>query len=294
MNLKIVQSLSALVICLALTACVESSQYVIEERAEAVQQQEVVKPVVTGPEAVYQQQVEQLTTLECAQCHYTVFSTIRDAGGKHIQECRFCHENFHSMKPGKAWSEVVPACTNCHGEFHGSDFLQCLECHTNAHAPILSLVNMDNLSQNCSTCHNAQASEVVQSPSAHSEVLCSECHHTQHGFKPECIECHDTPHVTYESIATCEVCHPVHKPMDITIAADTSNNACAGCHGDVVSKLAVGKKKHAQLACVYCHKDQHPNVPVCQDCHGTPHSPAMLKKFDGCSDCHGDPHELSL
>lgn len=264
-------------------------------RAERNQVVKKVAAVALDAPAVYQQQVSPLTTLQCAQCHEPVFNNIRDNGGKHQLNCRECHETFHAFRPGKKWHEVVPQCTTCHGEAHGAEFLACLSCHADAHAPIASLVNLKELEKGCEACHAEQKSEVVKYKSAHSEVSCGECHHTQHGYKPDCRECHTEPHTAYVDNATCGVCHPVHSPKEINYPKTTENAVCAGCHEEVTKHLNTSHRKHSTLACVFCHADRHAYVPQCAKCHAAPHSKAMLKRFENnCRECHGEPHALIL
>jgi len=244
--------------------------------------------------AVYQQKVTPLTTLECAQCHFSVFADIRDNGGLHQLECRFCHQTFHSLRPGIPWEDVVPHCDTCHGEIHGLDFKQCLECHADPHAPMHSLVNMDMLGQSCGACHASQGNEVQQFPSAHTEVACSDCHHDRHGYIPSCLECHDEPHSLFKDNAGCMACHPVHSPLEIAYGQDIVNETCGACHDGVQKTHQQGIKKHAALFCVYCHESRHRYIPQCRDCHAQPHSENLLQKFSGCAECHGDPHALKL
>lgn len=244
--------------------------------------------------AVYRQKIEPLTTQECARCHYSVFTGIRDNGGQHQLECSFCHETYHTWKPGRPWSEVVPQCVSCHGEIHGPGFSECLACHSDPHAPLYSLVKMDVLGQSCGSCHTNQASEVKQFPSAHTEVACNECHHDRHGYLPGCLECHPEPHMPFSDNAGCLECHPVHSPLEIHYGEDIGNETCGACHETVQKKLRSGTKKHSQLYCVYCHADQHRYIPQCRDCHTQPHNEKLLQKFSGCAECHGDPHALKL
>ncbi len=247
-----------------------------------------------GGAAVYQQEVRPLTTLECARCHYSVFAGIRDHGGRHQLECGFCHQVFHSWRPGIPWSEVVPQCATCHGEFHGGDFKACLECHADPHAPQYSLVDMDVLGRNCATCHAGQAQEVNRYPSAHSDVACSECHADRHGHIPACLACHAEPHTPFAGNAGCLACHPVHAPLEIKYGDNVVNETCAVCHGEAQKALRKGATKHGQLFCVYCHAERHRSVPQCRDCHAQPHNEKLLQRFGGCADCHGDPHALKL
>jgi len=70
---------------------------------------------------VYQQEVPEMTTLECAKCHVPVFESLRDFGGLHKQQCRDCHEKFHTFTPGVPWEERVPSCVSCHEHPHGEE-----------------------------------------------------------------------------------------------------------------------------------------------------------------------------
>lgn len=246
-----------------------------------------------GPE-VYQQEVQQMTTLECARCHYAVFADIRDTGGAHQIPCRECHETFHTYRPGKNWKDVVPDCTTCHDEQHGEDFPDCLRCHENAHAPSHSL-NVKKMAEDCTACHTDQATEAKQHPSGHTETPCVKCHYDSHGFIATCTECHKEPHTPFVDDATCIACHPPHSPLEVSYSANTANSICAGCHDDVSAKLLSSDKGHALLQCVFCHADKHRFVPTCQHCHHTgPHSKEMVGQFKGCQDCHGDAHALIL
>jgi len=240
----------------------------------------------------YEQKIVQLTTTDCARCHESVFNTVRDTGGKHQLECRFCHETFHTYRPDKAWKDEVPNCETCHGEIHGAEFKACLSCHGNAHAPIAGLVNMTTLEKDCGNCHAPQQAEITEYPSAHGKIQCSDCHHSRHGYVPNCTECHAEPHTAFIDNSSCMGCHPVHKPKQISYSEETPNSACAGCHSSITTRLETTHKKHAALQCSYCHTKTHGNVPNCQQCHGLPHSKAMLDQFNGCLECHGDPHAL--
>ena len=244
--------------------------------------------------AIYEQDVQPLTTRECARCHYSVFSDLRDRGDRHQLECGFCHQSYHTWRPGKPWSEVVPQCESCHPDLHGEAFADCAACHTNAHAPLASLTNLQVLERDCGSCHSAQAAEVTRYPSAHTEVACSACHDERHGTIPDCVECHAEPHMPYADNTRCLGCHPVHAPLQITYGEDIANATCAACHQGVARQMDASDRQHAALYCVYCHTDRHRFVPSCRDCHPQPHKESLLQKFAGCADCHGDPHALKL
>ncbi|BCR03475.1 c-type cytochrome [Desulfuromonas versatilis] len=253
-----------------------------------------------GPEAasgaeVYRQPIPEMTTLECAKCHPGVFTDIRDRGGLHQLECRQCHAKFHSFQPGLAWEERVPGCRSCHDPVHGTAFVQCLTCHRNAHAPVASMVGVDQLADKCVGCHGPVAGVFEKQPSAHGEVACSDCHHGRHGFRPLCSECHAESHTPFVDNAGCQACHPPHAPLAITLGEGVENGVCQACHPEPAAKVRQSDKKHGKLKCVFCHAGSHGEVPSCRQCHGDgPHNPELLKEFQGCRDCHGDAHTLSL
>ncbi|MBN1930613.1 MAG: hypothetical protein JW786_03270 [Desulfobacterales bacterium] len=261
---------------------------------EAVRAEKAAGVAVGKAENVYKLDIKALDTVDCARCHYSVFTDIKDNGGKHQLECRKCHERFHTYKPGTPWEDVVPKCTTCHGEIHGKDFLDCMACHTDAHMPISTMINIEALSKDCAGCHVDQATEVVKFPSAHTDTACSECHHSSHGYIPACTECHPEPHTPYQNNTVCEGCHPVHSPLQIAYGEEIDNGLCAGCHGEITKTLLESPKKHSTVKCVDCHAQKHRFIPKCQKCHSAPHSESLLQKFGSCADCHGDPHALAL
>ncbi len=244
---------------------------------------------------VYRQPIPEMTTLECAKCHPGVFTDIRDQGGLHQLECRECHVKFHNFQPGLAWEERVPGCRSCHDPVHGTALVECLACHRNAHAPVASMVGVDQLAGKCGDCHGEAAAVFKQQPSAHSEIACAECHHDRHGSRPACSECHAEAHTPFVDNAGCLGCHQAHAPMEITLNEGVANALCQGCHPEPAAKAGQSDKKHGALKCVFCHAGSHGEVPTCQQCHGDgPHNPELLKEFQGCLDCHGDAHGLSL
>ncbi len=243
----------------------------------------------------YQKAVVPLTTRQCGQCHFSIFEKIRNNGGKHKINCRDCHATFHSLRPGMTWSDVLPKCANCHAEEHGPAFKECLTCHSDPHAPIKSLTNLEILAKGCNTCHVDQDKEIKQYESAHAEMSCSECHHTQHGYRPNCNECHTEPHTEFVDNSSCMICHPAHSPREINFPTTTENRVCSGCHDEINRTFTAGTKKHASLQCIFCHSERHGFIPDCRECHGVPHTKTMMSRFNNnCTSCHGDPHTLTL
>ena len=246
-----------------------------------------------GP-AFYRQNIRPITNHDCARCHFSVFTDIRDKGGAHQMVCMKCHEIFHTYKPGKNWKDVVPDCAGCHVLFHGADFPDCLRCHENAHAPKNSL-SFRKIVKDCRKCHVDQATETTQNLSAHTDTACSSCHHDTHGYIPACTECHPKTHTPFIKNTGCNSCHPSHSPLVVSYTEDVADAICTGCHVDVGNQLSGSNNKHAFLKCANCHANKHRYIPMCQECHGQePHSKALLEKFSGCNDCHGNPHTLTL
>lgn len=245
---------------------------------------------------IYQQEVPEMTTLECAKCHVQVFETLRDRGGLHQQECRDCHTKFHTFAKGTPWEDRVPACTTCHEHPHGDEMVACMDCHQNAHAPISSLVVADALADKCSKCHQGESEQLQLNPSAHSEMTCTECHQGErHGARPNCTLCHDEPHTEYVDNTSCSGCHPPHAPLVIKYDNKVQSTLCAGCHAEQRKFQESSDLKHRTLACVVCHPAEHGKILDCRHCHGFgPHNPDLVKQFSGCVDCHGDPHSLNL
>jgi len=250
----------------------------------------------TDVTSVYQQEIPEMTTLECAKCHVQVFEALRDGGGLHQQECRDCHTKFHSFAKGTPWEERVPSCASCHEQPHGEKLVACLDCHQNAHAPISSLVVAGALADKCGECHPDENSQLQQQPSAHTEIACAECHQGErHGTRPACSLCHEQPHTPYVDNGSCSGCHQPHAPLVIKYDNKVQSTLCAGCHADQRKFQESSKLKHRSLACVVCHPAEHGNILDCQHCHGLgPHNATLLKNFSGCTDCHGDPHSLNL
>jgi len=238
---------------------------------------------------------KEMTTIDCAKCHYDIFMTIREGKGAHRFPCRDCHETFHSFRRGLKYEEVLPKCIDCHEHPHGDskDMVSCKTCHQKPHAPLKSL-DIEQLSPYCGRCHSGPAGQLKTHPGSHSKLSCNDCHNEGHGYIPKCIACHDTPHTKYKSNKGCMQCHPAHMPQEIFVGILVPNDICAGCHEEEAQLLSSGTKAHSRLRCVFCHSDRHGKIPKCQDCHGVPHPKSILKGFKSCQDCHGNPHDLEL
>jgi predicted CXXCH cytochrome family protein len=238
----------------------------------------------------YAAEPQPLTATQCAQCHSGPFQDLRNNGGRHRFSCRSCHTLFHAYNPRKGnWDAIMPTCSTCHETPHGPKITECSVCHDNPHSP-RKVAATAQLVTACFDCHGSVREQLVRYPSKHSKVACMTCH-TSHGFKPSCFTCHK-PHTEGQALAACLQCHPVHRPLQISFAADVPSSACASCHAEVFNKLTMNASKHRSMACVTCHKDKHRYLPQCTDCHGKPHKQAFHDKFPRCLTCHIDVHDL--
>lgn len=234
-----------------------------------------------------------LQPAECGQCHVGQFSDLKNAGGKHRFSCQECHEVFHAYNPRKDnYDELMPVCSSCHGQPHGSKQVDCSSCHKNPHAP-LNVPAMDRLGSACADCHTGPVKELNANPSAHTEQDCQSCHHKQHGYVPTCAECHDG-HYQGQTMQECATCHArVHAPLKIAFAANAKVQNCSGCHDAVFAKWQGTPSKHGQVSCAMCHQ-KHGQIPDCRECHAEPHNKKQLEMFPNCLTCHVDVHDLPV
>lgn len=233
-----------------------------------------------------------LENTDCVKCHANIVHQNMEDGGKHKTEvaCLDCHEGGHP--PSTPKEEIIPKCSKCHEGRAHFEVENCLGCHQNPHQPLRIVFGEDNVAV-CNTCHSEKVDEIRANPSAHGTFDCAVCHHDKHGYIPDCMECHE-PHREGQTFAVCVSCHNVHQPLNVRYGQEVPNQDCGACHGDLAATLAAGTSKHAQLQCVFCHKDKHGYRPACQDCHGVPHPQTMMDKFPNCLDCHTDPHNLTI
>jgi len=238
---------------------------------------------------------KEMTPLDCARCHYEIFMTIKNGKGAHRFPCRECHETFHSFRRGMKYQDVLPKCADCHGHPHGDspEMISCKTCHQKPHAPLASL-DIEQLLPYCGKCHPGPAGQLKEHPSQHTELSCNDCHSEGHGYIPKCVDCHSQPHTKYIDNKGCVQCHQPHMPKDVSVASNTSNEVCAGCHKGPVELFRKSTRAHSKLRCVFCHSGKHGTIPKCQDCHGVPHPKSILEGFKSCQDCHGNPHDLEL
>lgn len=242
--------------------------------------------------SLYEAEFKPLSSRECGKCHIRIFYLLKTAGGKHRIKCRRCHEKFHAYVPGKTeYADVVPKCSQCHTEPHGKALVECLECHRQPHTPTTIPVS-EPLALGCDKCHSALDKQMKTFETQHTEFYCTACHHTRHGYIPECFECHQ-PHHPDMTMSHCLTCHPPHKAREVVYPDDTPNTVCALCHPLPYKWLTAGSTKHAKFRCTKCHPQKHRTIINCPQCH-QPHDASIVDKFKVCGHCHGIAHDLVL
>ena len=228
---------------------------------------------------------------DCVKCHPAQVEEIKEHGGKHRDavSCMDCHRE-HPPKGENA----IPKCSMCHQDSADPHFSSpnCLNCHR-PHSPLdIDLTKATLVRSACMTCHPKQGEELSQYPSNHSVLDCNECHR-QHGQYLSCLECH-APHIEGQSYADCRTCHRPHMPLKVAYENTIPSEECAVCHPQPARLLKENDTKHHNFLCVYCHKFQHKQKPVCRTCHGEPHFKELHQLYPACIKCHIGPHNLLI
>lgn len=216
---------------------------------------------------------------QCAKCHFVQYTTLNEEGGKHSKKgCGFCHPSHG----------YVMECSQCHGSFHQGVFVDCDECHTDAHKPAdIEFTEVVLEKSLCIMCHENVNATFNLNPSKHANLDCIMCHPT-HGQKQQCSKCHKA-HGEASTRVDCFVCHKGHTPKNVKYSSVTPNSLCVECHESAGKKLLSSVNEHSKLDCVKCHPS-HAQVPLCMDCHGTPHTSTTTD----CERCHVSAHELRV
>ncbi|MDI6888738.1 MAG: NapC/NirT family cytochrome c [Methanocellales archaeon] len=215
---------------------------------------------------------------QCGQCHRTEYNAIKTVGGDHGRlYCTYCHETHGA----------ILACQGCHGDTHGAEYGNCLDCHSDAHAPGKIAYAGTTSNAFCAVCHDAEYGATQTSPSKHTGMYCADCH-AEHGAILACMDCH-APHTSGMTNADCLGCHPAHMPTVIEYPVTTPSTTCGGCHQEDYNTLMTSATRHATLTCAYCHPE-HAYLPTCQSCHGTPHGAT----FTDCGTCHDTAHSTRI
>ncbi|MEW6518860.1 MAG: cytochrome C [Thermodesulfobacteriota bacterium] len=228
-----------------------------------------------------------LQEADCAKCHTFQLQTLATEGGKHAGlACLGCHPEH--LPKGE---NTIAACVLCHEGRPHFQIADCLDCHANPHKPLASLRDtMKSLRTECLSCHVEVGQQMSAAPSRHAELFCTNCH-DRHQFIPGCLACH-APHLPVQTEADCAKCHPAHHPLQVKPVSHLPSSYCQVCHEKEARDLADTTTLHGVIKCVYCHQDQHPSMPRCQDCHGLPHAQEIHSQYRRCLDCHEDAHRL--
>jgi hypothetical protein len=176
----------------------------------------------------------------------------------------------------------APACADCHDGAtasapggHEGRSTDCASCHTGMDRPI----------GDCAACHVGAAGTTAPQIAYTNALACADsgCHGkvANHAGTPissaACTTCHAAH---YETLGSCQTCHPDPQTLHHGTATARPLADCAGCHDGGVT---TAKTSHSTLACSACHADMtRPAVPaVCSRCH-------LPKKFGTatCTTCH--------
>jgi predicted CXXCH cytochrome family protein len=244
--------------------------------------------LLAGPPVAMAAAKVALAPEDCVKCHEAPPADVAEGGGKHKSDvtCLDCHAGHRPASKGN-----IPKCAQCHeGKPHYA-LKNCLECHKNPHKPVQSLVLAAKTTEPCLTCHTDQNKQLKENPSKHSGQYCTNCHDV-HRKIPDCVKCH-RPHSAEMAQGDCKKCHKAHKPKAVAYGADVPNKDCGACHKQALALLSATATKHRSVACVKCHENRHKAVPDCQQCHGSKHPAAMMKKFPKCGTCHNVAHDLN-
>lgn len=236
---------------------------------------------------------------KCIDCHPYEYYSVQSNGGKHKTEitCLDCHpKHFTGNKSGNKGKVTtrkgaIVQCSHCHNSTPHEQVANCQQCHTNPHMPLASLTFPLSAKAGCISCHQKQGEEFAKFKSKHAQHSCTFCHEKHHTI-PRCEECHK-PHSTDKQMADCQHCHPAHHPLQVNSGGYTPIKYCEPCHAKIAAELRSLTTRHGTLVCTNCHKGPHPpSIPMCQDCHGQPHSKDILAGTPSCKSCHIGPHRL--
>lgn len=273
---------------------------------------------------------------ECRGCHPLEVESFALTAHSESGECLICHGDAskHLNNAEKKGSILNPAnigfkkankvCISCHEEKDRDvsqrflmvanlhDDLNCYECHA-PHLPAgvghpdtsenleedLSLFKAD-LSVNCSTCHQREADDFVDSEHGLADLRCADCHklHKMRTISQDieeqietCLSCHTAQELEFKYPYThplrerqikCTDCHNPHSSRYDKMLKKDGDRVCKDCHADVVIKSG----KHPESK-----GTNHPFRTVeCLDCH-RPHGSNFNKLLKHsintiCNTCH--------
>ncbi|MFO7983652.1 MAG: hypothetical protein R6V08_09395 [Desulfuromonadales bacterium] len=144
----------------------------------------------------------------------------------------------------------------------------------------------------CGKCHTEEPREIAARGAAHeSAVDCLACHESHRPMAanniPACGDCHAGD--SHYELDECLSCHNPHAPLDVVLEGE-HKEVCLSCHATPGEELAANPSMHSEMACNFCHADQHGMIPECVECHA-PHSSDMVQ--EDCSTCH-QAHEPTV
>lgn len=241
---------------------------------------------------------------QCLTCHGG-----HEAASEAKAKCAQCHDGV----PKSAVFKGHDTCTGCH-PIHGGKHLQdCKSCHDDRHTVGAQDFPEHNKCISCHPAHVAKSAPPKRCVKCHEEVIkghpedsklgaCAGCH-PQHPGRAQtsparsCAgsECHAVASETaFHAGADCNDCHPKH---DFTLAAPHTD-LCSRCHG-TPRKGSVKESTATQVStveghaqCMDCHLEgpHAPSTPpkACQSCHEEQKS-QITKGHEACADCHA-PH----
>ncbi len=206
----------------------------------------------------------------CAACHLTSVPFAEAAAGFDHSRAAFKLEGAH----------LTVACAKCHPtrQYRGLRFAECSACHQEPHA--------GKLGPACSSCHTPTGWKTRSMDhtrtgfalvGAHATLPCAKCH-VQPATKvklkhDQCRDCHQDAHLGVFA-DDCAACH--------------STTAFAGGTFDHAARTGFAlADRHAEIACVACHKQPAP-AP------GAPRTVDFRGASKDCATCHKDPHAGAL
>lgn len=233
------------------------------------------------------------------------------------------------LSPGKlakahANLEGISNCTKCHELAKAIDGARCLDCHSTLAARIKAKKGFHSQKKvqdkSCIACHSDHhgrdfkmirwekgeesfdhAETGWKLEGRHSELKCKECHRpellhpaiakardlnsrtTRLGLDKACLSCHRDEHQG-QMDKDCSTCHSTQEWKKTRFDHQKAHFTLGG--------------KHANVACVKCHKAELPRAAVKSFVVEDPAKGLATRyqplSFSRCTDCHTDPHQGRL
>jgi len=201
----------------------------------------------------------------CATCHPA--DEGKHAHGPYAaQECAACHlphesDNEHLLRGG----DGAEHCFTCHAETR----------HAIANAPFVHAP----ASADCTTCHDAHASDHANHLKQPIENLCLDCHT---GLE-EAIASAKTPHAAVFTADSCANCHDAHASGRPRLLRDRQTTLCLSCHNQPVVATD-GRRIPDMTASVVNERFLHGPVEsgdcsACHNVHGASHDRLLRQNF---------------